>query len=85
MHPMNEVQGANCQVRGQEGDAETAGASIPQAGREIPESEQLSDISDRHESEQHADNERLISLGIALARALQRQASETDAERPTQM
>ena len=83
MHPTNEVHGLNGQVRGMECAARTARAPIPQAGQESPESERLPDVLDLSESEQLDGDQRLIGLGIALARALQRQASEADTERPT--
>jgi hypothetical protein len=81
MHPINEVHDANCQVRKDECEARTTRSPIPQPGQEIPENERLPEVSDLSGSEQLEGDQRLIGLGIALARALQRQASEADDER----
>ena len=83
MHPTNEVHGVNGQGRGRECDARTSRIPIPQPGHESPETERLPEVADLSESEQPDGDQRLIGLGIALARALQRQASEADTERST--
>jgi hypothetical protein len=83
MHPTNEVHAVNRQVWGKECDAPAACTDIPQPGQKSPESERFPEGLDLSELEQANGDQRLIGLGIALARALQRQASEADTERST--
>jgi hypothetical protein len=51
---------------------------FPIAGQESPGSEQLPAAVSAEQSGQDNEDQRLMSIAIALARALQREASETD-------
>ena len=56
-------------------ERQTADSAIPKPGREIPESEQLSIATNESQSDQTSDDQQLMCLEIALARALQQLTS----------
>jgi hypothetical protein len=56
-------------------ERQTADSAIPEPGREIPESEHLSIATNGSESDQLCDDQQLMCLEIALARALQQLTS----------
>jgi hypothetical protein len=59
-------------------ERQTADSTIPKPGREIPESEQLSTAMNQEQSDQSIDDQQLMRLEIALARALQQLGSNSE-------
>jgi hypothetical protein len=59
-------------------ERQTADSAIPNPGREIPESEQLSTATNKNQSDQSLDDQQLMCLEIALARALQQLTSKPE-------
>jgi hypothetical protein len=59
-------------------ERQTADSVIPNPGREIPESEQVSTAMTEKQSDQSIDDQQLMCLEIALARALQQLGSNSE-------
>ena len=59
-------------------ERQTADSAIPKPGREIPESEQLPTATNKEQSDQSFDDQQLMCLEIALARALQQLGSNSE-------
>jgi hypothetical protein len=59
-------------------ERQTTDSSIPNAGREIPESEQVSTTTNEEQSDQSLDDQQLMCLEVALARALQQLTSKSE-------
>jgi hypothetical protein len=59
-------------------ERQTADSAIPNPEREIPESEQLSTATNKDQSDQSLDDQQLMCLEIALARALQQLTSKPE-------
>ena len=59
-------------------ERQIADSAIPKPGREIPESEQLPTTTNEERSDQSLDDQQLMCLEVALARALQQLASKSE-------
>ena len=59
-------------------ERQTADSAIPKPGQEIPESEQLPTTTNEERSDQSLDDQQLMCLEVALARALQQLASKSE-------
>ena len=57
---------------------QTADSNIPEPGREIPESELMPIATTEEQSDQSADDQQLMPLEVALARALQQLGSKSE-------
>ena len=59
-------------------ERQTADSAIPNPGRKIPESEQFPVETNEDKSAQSIDDQRLMCLEVALARALQQLTSKPE-------
>ena len=59
-------------------ERQTADSAIPKPGQKIPESEQLSNTTNENESDQSIEDQELMCLEVALARALQQLTSKPE-------
>jgi hypothetical protein len=59
-------------------ERQTADSAIPKPGREIPGSEQVSTTTNKEQSDQSLDDQQLMCLEVALARALQQLTSKSE-------
>lgn len=59
-------------------ERQTADSAIPKPGREIPENEQMPTATNEGQSDQYLDDQQLMCLEKALARALQQLGSKPE-------